>query len=64
MTSPRAIVTSALATTMISLFAASIINSALPPDASTARDPHLDGLSQARPYQLSPIPAGADWGRS
>ena len=64
MTSPRAIVTSALATTMISLFAASIINSALPPDASIARGPQLDGLSQARPYQLSPIPAGADWGRS
>jgi hypothetical protein len=38
MTSPRAIVTSALTTTMISLFAASIVNLALPPDASITRD--------------------------
>lgn len=35
MTSSRAIATSALATTMISLLAASIVTSALPPDIST-----------------------------
>ena len=64
MTSPRAIVTSALTTTMISLFAASIVNLALPPDASITRDQHLNGWSQVRLYQLSPIPAGADWARS
>ena len=64
MTSPRAIVTSALATTMISLLAVSIVNSALPLDASIARDQHLTGSSHVRLYQLSPIPAGADWGRS
>jgi len=64
MTNPRAIVTSALATTMISLLAASIVSSALPPDATTTRDRYLNGSPHARPYQLSPIPAGADWGRS
>jgi hypothetical protein len=66
MTSPSAIVTSALATTLISLLAASIVTSALPPEIPSERDQHMEGSSQSpRPfYKISPIPAGADWARS
>ena len=64
MTRPYAIVTSALAATIISLMAASIIISALAPEASNIKHPNLYNPSQGHLYRLSPIPAGTDWGRS
>ena len=61
---PYAIVTSALATAIISLLAASIIISALAPEAPSIKHPNLHNSSQGHLFQLSPIPAGADWSRS
>jgi hypothetical protein len=62
MTHAFAIVRSALATTIISLLAASLVVSALAPKTSSSQQlvPHESGQL----FRLSPIPAGADWARS
>ena len=52
-TRPYAIVTSALAATIISLLAASIIISALAPEASNIKHPNLYNPSQGHLYRLS-----------
>ena len=49
---------SALVTVIVSIMAVSVITSAPGIDGKQA------GSSHGRLYQLSPIPAGADWGRS
>jgi hypothetical protein len=64
MTRPYAIASSALATTIISLLAASVIISSLAPEGPDVNDRHSYDSSQGSLYQLSPIPAGADWGQS
>ena len=64
MTRPYAIASSALATAIISLLAASIIISAMKPEAPSTKHLNLYDSSQGHLYRLSPIPAGADWGRS
>jgi hypothetical protein len=64
MTRPYAIAGSALATVIISLLAASITMSALAPEAPKTKHWNSYGSSYGRLYQLSPIPAGADWGLS
>ena len=62
MTRPHAIIGSALATAVINVLVASVVTFA--PTAEAARiEPQ--NLNNATPlYRLSPIPAGADWGRS
>ena len=61
MTRPNAIVGSALATAIINVLLALVLTVTLKPEA--IRDPQL--LQDSAPlYRLSPIPAGADWGRS
>lgn len=64
MTRPYAIASSALATAIISLLAASLIVSALAPEAPSSMQQNLYDSSHGHLYRLSPIPAGADWGRS
>ena len=67
MTRPYAIVSSALATAIISLLAASIIVSALAPKNEAFNAPSVERPYKASPYnlyRLSPIPPGADWGGS
>ena len=49
---------SALATVIVSIMAVSVINPGPAPQGKQF------GSSHGRLYQLSPIPAGADWGRS
>jgi hypothetical protein len=62
MTRPNAIVGSALATAIMNVIVALVLIVALTPEAT--------GIEPQRPhdstplYRLSPIPAGADWGRS
>jgi hypothetical protein len=62
MTSPHAIIGSALATAAANVLIALVIVFAMPSEAGrTAPQMQTD----SRPhFQLSPIPAGADWGRS
>ena len=55
MTRPYAIASSALATTIISLLAASIIISSLAPEGPDVNDRHSYDSSQGPLYQLSPI---------
>jgi Na+-driven multidrug efflux pump len=62
MTSSHAIIGSALATAAANAIIALVIIFAIPSEAART-DPHT--LTDSRPhFQLSPIPAGADWGRS
>lgn len=60
MTRPHAIRSSALAATAINVLAALAFIAALTPEA--AQPENHSGSTPL--YQLSPIPAGADWGRS
>ena len=62
MTRPRTIVGSAFATAVINVLVAVVLIVALTPDA--ARIEPQKRYDHAPLYQLSPIPAGADWGRS
>lgn len=62
MTRPHAIAGSALATVAINVLAALAIIFALTPEAARIEP---QPLSDSTPlYRLSPVPAGADWGRS
>jgi hypothetical protein len=61
MTRPHAIVGSALATAFINVLVALVLVAQTP--ASARIEPQK--LNDSTPlYRLSPIPAGADWGRS
>jgi len=61
MTRPYAIAGSALATAAINIVALAVISAAAPEPARLV--PQM--LNDSAPlFQLSPIPAGADWGRS
>jgi hypothetical protein len=62
MTRPHAIVGSALATALINVFVASVIILAMTPEVAQIEPQKL--YDSAPLYRLSPIPAGADWGRS
>jgi len=62
MTRPHAIIGSALATAAINALVALGLIVALTPEAAEI-EPQKHYKS-APLYQLSPIPAGADWGRS
>ena len=62
MTRPHAIIGSALATAAISALAALVLIVALTPEAARLQPQKHYGSTPY--YQLSPIPAGADWGRS
>lgn len=55
------LVTSALATAIISLLATSIIISALAPEAPSIEHRNLYDSSQGHLFRLSPVPPGADW---
>ena len=62
MTRPHAIIGTALATAIINVLVALVL--ILTPTPETAQiDPHKPNSSTTL-YRLSPIPAGADWGRS
>ena len=62
MTRPHVIVGSAFATAIINILAALVLIVALTPETAQIepQKPH----SSTTLYRLSPIPAGADWGRS
>jgi hypothetical protein len=62
MTRPYASVSTALATAAINVLVASVI-CFTPPRQSAPIEP-LKLHDSTTLYQLSPIPAGADWGRS
>jgi hypothetical protein len=62
MTRPHAIVGSALATALINVLVASVIILAMTPGVAQIEPQKL--YDSAPLYRLSPIPAGADWGRS
>ena len=62
MTRPHAIAGSALATAVINVLVASIVVFALTPEAARIEPRKLNDATPL--YRLSPIPAGADWGRS
>ena len=62
MTRPYAIIGSALAAALVNVSVALVLIVALAPEAGQAES-HMRYHS-APLYQLSPIPAGADWGRS
>jgi hypothetical protein len=62
MTRPYAIIGSALAAAVINVSGALALIFALAPEAGQT-EPHAR-YDSAPLYQLSPIPAGADWGRS
>jgi hypothetical protein len=62
MTRPRAFVTAALATAAINVLVASVMGFASPQESALIEP--LKPHHSATLYQLSPIPAGADWGRS
>jgi hypothetical protein len=62
MTGPHAIVGSALATALINVLAALVLVFALTPEASRIGPQELNDATPL--FRLSPIPAGADWGRS
>jgi hypothetical protein len=57
---PHAIVGSALVTAIINILGALLIVTALAPE--TPRLKHQNSQSSGQLYQLSPVPAGADWG--
>jgi hypothetical protein len=61
MTKPHTIIGSALATVVINVLVASAIILALTPGSARIEPQPYD---PAPLYRLSPIPAGADWGRS
>jgi hypothetical protein len=61
MTRPHAIVCSALATAVINVVVALVLIVALTPEAGIEPQKLYDATPL---YRLSPIPAGADWGRS
>ena len=62
MTRPHAILGSALVTVVINVLVASVVVFALTPEATRIEPQRLhDSMPH---YRLSPIPAGADWGRS
>lgn len=62
MTKPHTIIGSALAAAVLNALVASVVIFALTPEAAQI-EPRK--LYEATPlYRLSPIPAGADWGRS
>jgi hypothetical protein len=62
MTKPHTIIGSALATAVLNVVVASVVIFALTPEAAQTEP---QKLYEATPlYRLSPIPAGADWGRS
>jgi hypothetical protein len=62
MTRSRAILGSALATAIVNVLAALVLVAALTPEAARIEPQKLN--DSAPLFQLSPIPAGADWGRS
>jgi hypothetical protein len=62
MTRPHAIVGSALATAVINVLAAVVLIVAMAPDPAPSEPQKRDHSTPL--YRLSPIPAGADWGRS
>ena len=62
MTRPRTIVGSALATVVINVLVAAVVIFALTSEAARIEPQKLHDLTPL--YRLSPIPAGADWGRS
>jgi hypothetical protein len=62
MTRPRAIIGSALATAVISVLATSVAIFAQTPKAAQTEPWKLYASTPL--YQLSPIPAGADWARN
>ena len=62
MTRAHTIVVSALATAVINVLVAVVLIVALTPEA-TRIEAH-EHYKSAPLYRLSPIPAGADWGRS
>jgi hypothetical protein len=62
MTRHYAIIGSALAAAVINVSVALVLIVALTPEAGQTEP--LTRYDSAPRYQLSPIPAGADWGRS
>ena len=62
MNRPHAIVGSALATAVINVLVALVIVFALTPEAERIEPQRLNDPTSL--YRLSPIPAGADWGRT
>lgn len=62
MTKAHTIIVSAVATAVINVLVAVVLIVALTPEA-TRNAPHQT-YESAPLYRLSPIPAGADWGRS
>jgi hypothetical protein len=62
MTRPHAILGSALATAIINVVVALVLIVALSPEAARIEPQKLYDATPL--YRLSPIPAGADWGRS
>lgn len=62
MTRPHTIIGSALATAAINLLVALVVIFALPSHEARVEPRKLN--ESAPLFQLSPIPAGADWGRS
>ena len=62
MTRPHAIIGSALATAIINVLVALVLIVALTPE--TAQIEPQKPYSSTTLYRLSPVPAGADWGRS
>jgi hypothetical protein len=62
MSRPHAIVGSALATAVINVLVALVLIVALTPESARIKPQKLDDSTSL--YRLSPIPAGADWGRS
>ena len=62
MTRPNAIVGSAFATAVINFLVALVLIVALTPEAARIEPQRLYNSTPL--YRLSPIPAGADWGRS
>lgn len=62
MTRARAIIGSALATAIVNVLVALVLIVALTPEATRIESQQLHDSTPL--YRLSPIPAGADWGRS
>ena len=62
MTRPHAIIGSALAAAIINVLVALVLIVVLTPEAAQIGPQKLNDSTSL--YRLSPIPAGADWGRS
>jgi hypothetical protein len=62
MTEPKAIAGSAIVTALASALVASVVISVMTPEAARTEPQNL--YDTAPSFRLSPIPAGADWGRS